>query len=110
MVNQSINEFYTRTLLNIYALPQDVLFPKENTLTFFNNLSNNVREFLVSEGFQVPTIISEDTKNQVNQRLLLAINSVVEDKRKIRTIKAAVQTMGGNCNSRLFIVNIGGTT
>ena len=54
MVNQSVNEFYTRFLFKIDALLQDVAFPLYITATLFNNLSPNVRELFISEGFQVP--------------------------------------------------------
>ena len=55
MVNQSVNEFYTRFLFKIDALAQDVAFPLDIAVTFFKNLSPEVREFLISEGVQVPT-------------------------------------------------------
>ena len=42
-VNQSVNEFYTRFLFKIDALPQDVTFPLDIAATFFNNLSPDVR-------------------------------------------------------------------
>ena len=47
MVNHSVIEFYTRFLFKIDALPQDVAFPLEIDATFFNNLSPNIREFLI---------------------------------------------------------------
>ena len=52
-VNQSVSEFYTRFLFKIDALPHDVAFPLDIASTFFNNLSPDVREFLISEGVQV---------------------------------------------------------
>ena len=54
MVNQLVNEFYTQLLFKVDALPQYVAFPLDIASTFFNNLSPNVREFLISEGFDVP--------------------------------------------------------
>ena len=48
MVNQSVNGFYTRFLLKIDALPQDVIFHLDISATFFNNLSPDVRGFLIS--------------------------------------------------------------
>ena len=42
MVNQSLNEFYTRFLFKIYSLSQDVAFPLEDDATFFNNLSPDI--------------------------------------------------------------------
>ena len=48
MVNQSVNEFYTRFLFKIDAIPQEVALPLGISATFFNNLSPKVREFLIS--------------------------------------------------------------
>ena len=48
MINQSVNEFYTRFLFQIDALPQEVGFPLEISASFFNNLSPDVNEFLIS--------------------------------------------------------------
>ena len=53
MVNQSVNEFYTRFLFKIDALPQYEVFPIDIAVTFFNNLSTNVRVILISVGVQV---------------------------------------------------------
>ena len=53
MVNQSVNEFYTRFLSKIGALPQYFVFPLEIVVTLFNKLSPKVIDFLISEGFQV---------------------------------------------------------
>ena len=54
MVNQPVNEYYTRFLFKSDALRQDVAFPLEIYATFFKQLSPNVKEFLISEGIQVP--------------------------------------------------------
>ena len=54
MVNQVVNEFYTRFPFKVDALPQDVSFQLKIAATFFQNLSPDVREFLVSEGVRVP--------------------------------------------------------
>ena len=43
MVNQSLNEFYTRFLFKIDAIPQDVASPSDIAANFFNNLSPDVR-------------------------------------------------------------------
>ena len=48
MVNHSVNEFYTRFLFKIDAPPQDVAFPLDIDATFFNNLSPNGIELLIS--------------------------------------------------------------
>ena len=50
MVNQSVNEFYTRFLFKIDALLQNVAFSLDIAATFFNNLSTDVIEFLILEG------------------------------------------------------------
>ena len=54
MINQSVNEFYTGFLFKIDALPQEVGFSLDIATTLFNNLSPDVREFLISEGVQIP--------------------------------------------------------
>ena len=92
MVNQSVNEFYTRFLFNIDALPQDVAFPLDINATLFNNVSTNVIELLISEGVQVPPRLPAENHHQGNQRLLLVRNSAVEAEKNSTTIKAAVQT------------------
>ena len=53
MVNQSLNDLCNRFPFKFYALPQDVVFPLDIAETFFNNLIPDVREFFMSEGFQV---------------------------------------------------------
>ena len=47
MINQSVNEFYARFLFKLDALPQEVGFPLDIAATFFNNLSPDVRDFLI---------------------------------------------------------------
>ena len=86
MVNQSVNEFYNCFIFKIDALPQDVLFPLGIAETFLNNLSPNVREFLIPEGFQVPPRPLTRTNNQGKQRLLLVRNAAVEAEKKIRVL------------------------
>ena len=54
MINQSLNEVYIRFLFKIDALPQDIAFLLDIDATFFNNLIPDIREFLISEGVQVP--------------------------------------------------------
>ena len=48
MVDQSVNEFYTRFLFKIDTLPQDFAFPLDIAATFFNNFIPNLRDFLIS--------------------------------------------------------------
>ena len=50
MINHSINDFYTRYLFKIDVLPWEVGSPLDISTTFFNKLSPNVMEFLISEG------------------------------------------------------------
>ena len=66
MINQSLNQFYTRFLSKIDALPQEVGFLLEISAEFFNNLSPDVREFLISEGVQVPQRLPKETNQQGN--------------------------------------------
>ena len=94
MVNKSVNEFNTRSLFKIDALPQDSALPLYIAATFFNNLSPKVRQFLISEGVQVTPRPRTENNHQVNQRLRLVRNAEVNAEKKIRTIKAAVQPAG----------------
>ena len=43
MINQSVNEFYTRFLFKIYAIPQDAAFPLDIAARLFNNLSPDIK-------------------------------------------------------------------
>ena len=54
MANQSVSFFYTQFLFKINALPQDVVLPLGMAVTFFNNLSPDVRNLLISEGVHPP--------------------------------------------------------
>ena len=54
MIHQSVNDFYTRFLLKIVALPQEVEFLLDISATFFNDFSPDVRYLLIAEGVQVP--------------------------------------------------------
>ena len=58
MINQSVNNFYTRFIFKIDALPQEVVFPLDIAVKFFNKLIPDVRELLVSEGVHVPQILT----------------------------------------------------
>ena len=91
MSNQSLNGFYTWFLLKFGALPQDVAFPLDIAATSSNNLSPEIREFSISEVFQVLPSTSTENNIQGNQRFLLVMNAAVEAEKKTRTIKAALQ-------------------
>ena len=95
MVNQSVNDFFTRFLFKTYALPHNVALPLDIAATFFNNSSTNIREFLISKGVQVPPRPRTENNHQGNQRLLLVRNAALEAEKKIRTIKAAVKPESG---------------
>ena len=84
------HEFYTRFIFKIDALPQDVVLPIYITATFFNNLSPNTREFLISEGLKVNLRSPIETHHQGNQRLILVKIEAVEAENKTMTTKAAV--------------------
>ena len=103
MVNQSVNEFYTRLLFKIDAFPQDVAFPLDIATTFFNNLSTKVREFLISEGVQVPPRLPTGNNHQGNQRLILVRNAAVEAEKNTRTTKVAVQPSSGSSHPKTFM-------
>ena len=77
MVNKSLNEFYTRFLFKIDALPQDFALPLDISANFFKNLIPGVREFLISEGVQVLPRPPTEKNHQGNQRLLFVINAAV---------------------------------
>ena len=108
MVNQSVNEFYTRFLFKIYALPLDVALPSDISATFFNNLSPDGREFLISEGVQVPPSPPPENNHYGNQRLLLVRNAALEAENKTSTIKAEVKIVSESCHPKTFIRMLGG--
>ena len=64
MINQLVNAFYTRFLFKIDTLPQEVGFPLNIAANFFITLSPYVREFLISEGVQVPHIPTIETNHK----------------------------------------------
>ena len=103
MINQSVNEFYTRFIFKKYALPQEVGFPLDIAATFFNKLIPYVREFLISEGVQVPQRLPTETNHQGNQRLILVQKAVVEAEKKIITIKSSVKPAGVSLHHRTFM-------
>ena len=75
----------------------------------FNNFSPDVKEFLISEGVQVPQILPTKTNHQGNQRLLLARKAAVESEKKTRKIKSAVQPACGSLHHRTFMRIPGGS-
>ena len=103
IINHSVNEFYTRFLLKIDVLLQEVGFPLDIASKFFHNLSPGVRDFLISEGVKVPKRIPTETNHQGNQRLILVGNSAVESEKNIRKIKSAVQPAGGSLHHMKFM-------
>ena len=78
MTNKSVNEFYTRFFFKIDALPQDFASPLDIATIFFNKLNLNAREFLISEGVQVPQRPPTENNHQGTQMLLLVRNAAVE--------------------------------
>ena len=62
-----------------------------------------MREFLISEGVQVPPTMPTETNRQGTQKLLFVINAAVEVEKKIIAIKATVQPEGGSHHSRAFM-------
>ena len=103
MVNQSVNEFYSRFLFKTDSLPQEILFPLDIDATFFNNLSPGVRELFISEGFQVPPISPTETNHQENWRLLLVRTAAVEAEKNTITIKDAMQPDIRSRHPRIFM-------
>ena len=94
MINQSVNDLYTRSLFKIDALTQSEGFLLNISETLFSKFRPDVREFLISEGVQVPQILPTETNHQGNQSLLLVRNTAVESENQVRNIKASVQTSG----------------
>ena len=78
MVNQSVNEFYTRVLFKSDSLSQDIVFLLDISAKLFNNLRPDAREFFISEGVQVTLRLPTETNQKGNQRLLLVRNIAVE--------------------------------
>ena len=62
----------------MYALPHDVVLTLDITANVFNDLSPDIREFLITEGVQVPLKIPMETNHQGNQMLLFVRNSAPE--------------------------------
>ena len=79
MFNQLLNKFYTRFFFNIDAILKDELFLMDISATVFKNL----RDLLVAEGGQVPTIIAPKTNNKEYTRFLLVRNEAEEADKKI---------------------------
>ena len=71
IINQSVNEFYTRFLFKIDALLQGVGLLLKISATFSNNLIPDVREFLISEGLHVTQRLTTENNRQGKQMLLL---------------------------------------
>ena len=109
MVNRLENEFYTRFLFKIYALPQDVGFLLNIATIFFGNLRPVVRGFFISEGEQVPQRLPTETNHQGKQSLLLVRNSAVEAEKDTRAIKSAIKPAGGSLHPRTFMSMLGGS-
>ena len=103
MVNQSVNDFYIHFLFKIDALPHNVALPLDIAVTFFKNFSPDIREFLISEGVQVPPRTPTETNRQGNHRLLLVINEALEVEKKIIKIKSVVQPASRSCNTRTLM-------
>ena len=76
--------------------------------TLFNNLRPDGREFLISEGVQVPQRLPTETNHQGNQRLILVINAAVEAEKNTRAIKATLKPAGGRPQHRIFMIMPGG--
>ena len=97
MFHQLVNEFYSRFLFKLNKIPQDIhSITFGHRRTFFNEFSTKVRKLLISEGVQVPPRIPTETNHQVNQTIILVINTSAEDEHNIGTIKASVQQSGGS--------------
>ena len=92
------------------APPQDVVFLLDIASAFFNNLSTDVIDFLISEGVQVPPRPPTINNHQGNQRLLMVKNAAAEVENKIRMIKKAVQPETRSLHTRTFLGILVGIT
>ena len=70
-------------------------------------MSPDVRDSLISEGFQVPPRPPPENNHQGNKRLPLVINAAVEAEKKIRTIKLELQPEIESRNLKTFMGMIG---
>ena len=103
MVNQLVNDFYTRFLFKMDALPHNFAFPLDIDATLFNKSSTDVREFLISERVQVTQRPPTENNHQVNQSILFVINMAVESEKNIITVKAAAQPAIGSRHPKTFM-------
>ena len=77
---------------------------------FFKNLIPDVKEFLVSDGFQVPPRPPTENNHQGNQRGPLVINAAEEAEKNIITIKAALQPSIRRRHTKTFMGVLVGNT
>ena len=99
--------FITGFSSRFYAVPQDVVFPLDVSVTFLNYLSPDVRELLISEGFQVIPRNPTETNQQGSQRLILIRNLTVGSENKTSKIKVTLQKESGSRHPRIFMVVLG---
>ena len=107
MVNQSVNEFFTRLLFKIDELPQDVGLPLNIATIWFNKLIPGVRKLFIPEGVKFPQRLPAETNHQGNQRLLLIRNAAVKAEQNIITIEDMVQPVSGIRHPRKFMGTFG---
>ena len=106
IVNQSINEFYTRFLFKIGGLPQDAVFPLDIAANFFNNLSPNIREIFISEGVQVPQGY-QLKKSPGKPEAHFSQKCGSRSKKQVRTKKSVVQPESGSRHPSTFVGVLG---
>ena len=85
-----------------------MIFPLKISVTFFNNLSTNVREFVVSEEVQILPRLKIETNHKGNHMFLLDRNASLETKNKTRTIKTVVQPASVIRHPRTFMAMLEG--
>ena len=80
----------------------------EISAAFFNNLSPDIREFLISEGVQVPPRPPTENNHQEKQKVLLVKNAALKAENNIRKINVAVKLESGRRHPRKFMGMLGG--
>ena len=72
-------------------------------------MRTNVGEFLISEGLQIPTRMTNLTNHQRNKMILLVVYEAVEAEKKSRTKKITLEPTSGSHHPRTFIGILGGS-
>ena len=80
----------------------------EIPVTFFKNLSPDIRNLLISKRVKVTTILLTETNHQGKQSLISVRNATGEAEKTTRTINVALQPEGVIHHPSAFMGMIGG--